>query len=92
MKTAEKNGIKVVLWSPLLYEGLEKRVKAAEFYPTWEELRKQIVLEFKNVYSLEMNDFRAEVKCRKYIDPHHLSGGCYPEPTAILIDRLDVQR
>lgn len=39
-----------------------------------------------------MNDFRAEVKCRKYIDPHHLSGGCYPEPTAILIDRLDLQR
>ncbi|EKR62232.1 PF07611 family protein [Leptospira weilii str. 2006001853] len=92
LETAEKNGVKVVLWSPLLYEGLEKRVKSAEFYPTWEKLRKQIISEFKNVYSLDMNDFRNEVKCRKYIDPHHLSGGCYPEPTAILIDRLDVQR
>ncbi|TGM03698.1 DUF1574 domain-containing protein [Leptospira barantonii] len=91
LETAEKNGIKVILWSPLLFEGLEKRVKSAEFYPKWENIRKD-VLEFKNVYPLDMNDFRAQVKCQKYIDPHHLSGGCYPEPTEILVDRLDAQR
>ncbi|TGL75855.1 DUF1574 domain-containing protein [Leptospira yasudae] len=91
LKTAEKNGIKVVLWSPLLYSGLETRVKSAEFYPAWETIRKE-VLEFKNVFPLDMNDFRAQVTCQKYIDPHHLSGGCYPEPTEILVDRLDAQR
>ncbi|WP_036041338.1 DUF1574 domain-containing protein [Leptospira alstonii] len=92
LETAEKNGIKVILWSPLLYEGLEKRVKSAEFYPTWEKIRAKITLEFKNVVPLDMNDYRSEVKCQKYIDPHHLSGGCYPAPTAILVDRLDAQR
>lgn len=91
LETAKKNGIKVILWSPLLYEGLESRVKSAGFYPTWENIRKEI-LEFKNVTPLDMNEFRDQVKCRKYIDPHHLSGGCYLEPTEILVDQLDTQR
>ncbi|AOP36491.1 hypothetical protein A0128_21005 [Leptospira tipperaryensis] len=90
LETAEKNGIKVILWSPLLYSGLESRVKSAEFYPSWEKIRKE-TLEFKNVSPLDMNDFREQVKCQKFIDPHHLSGGCYPEPTEILIDRLETK-
>lgn len=91
LKTAEKNGIKVILWSPLLYSGLESRVKSAEFYPSWEKIRDE-VLEFQNVSPLDMNDYREQVKCQKFIDPHHLSGGCYPEPTEILIDHLDTKR
>ncbi|MBM9500677.1 DUF1574 domain-containing protein [Leptospira sp. 201903071] len=91
LETAEKNGIKVILWSPLLYSGLESRVKSAEFYPSWEKIRKE-TLEFKNVFPLDMNEFRDRVKCQKFIDPHHLSGGCYPEPTEILIDHLDNRR
>ncbi|EKO15317.1 DUF1574 domain-containing protein [Leptospira kirschneri] len=91
LRTAKQNGIRVILWSPLLYEGLETRVKSAEFYPSWENIQKE-VLEFNNVYQLDMNEFRSEVKCQKYIDPHHLSGGCYPEPTEILVDRLDFRR
>lgn len=74
-----------------MYEGLESRVKSAGFYPTWQNIRKEI-LEFKNVTPLDMNEFRDQVKCRKYIDPHHLSGGCYLEPTEILVDQLDTQR
>lgn len=91
LETAEKNGIKVILWSPLLYSGLESRVKSAEFYPSWEKIRRE-VLEFKNVFPLDMNDYREQVQCQKFIDPHHLSGGCYPEPTEILIDHLDSNR
>ncbi|TGK33852.1 DUF1574 domain-containing protein [Leptospira gomenensis] len=91
LKTAKKEGIKVILWSPLLYEGLESRVKAAGFYAEWKTIRSQ-TLEFENVFPLDMNDYRGSVTCRKFIDPHHLSGGCYPEPTEILIDRLDAKR
>ncbi|EQA36054.1 PF07611 family protein [Leptospira inadai serovar Lyme str. 10] len=91
LKKASQNGITVVLWSPLLYSKFTEKVKQSPFYPDWIRLREQLVLEYPKTLVLDLEEYRGRVKCQKFIDPHHLSGGCFAEPTKILISYLEAK-
>lgn len=88
LKTARKNGIKVVLWSPLLYSKFSEKVRASVFFQNWIELRDKLVKEYPETLVLDMESYRNRMHCQKFIDPHHLSGGCYEEPTRFLVEFL----
>ncbi|TGK20008.1 DUF1574 domain-containing protein [Leptospira fluminis] len=89
IRRASAKGIKVVLWSPLLYSKLTEKVRQSPFYADWTKLRQELVAEFPETLVLDLEEFRNRVGCQKFIDPHHLSGGCFEEPTKILISFLE---
>ncbi|PJZ70640.1 hypothetical protein CH373_06780 [Leptospira perolatii] len=89
LEKARSKGVKVVLWSPLLYSKFAKLVQDSKFFPEWLRLRDKLKEEFPEILVLDMESYRSSVKCQKFIDPHHLSGGCYLEPTRILISFLE---
>ncbi len=89
IQTAAKNGTKVVLWSPLLYSKFSQKVRSAEFFRKWIVFRENLVRDFPGTLVLDMEEYREKMKCQKFIDPHHLSGGCYVEPTRYLIELLE---
>ncbi|TGK01870.1 DUF1574 domain-containing protein [Leptospira langatensis] len=88
LETSRKNGIKVVLWTPLLYSKFSDKVRSAAFFQEWIRMRDSLVKEYPETLVLDMEDYRDKMKCQKFIDPHHLSGGCYAEPTRYLIEFL----
>lgn len=89
LKTARENGIRVVLWSPLLYSKFSEKVRSSQFFIDWLSLRDGLVKEFPETLVLDMENYRDRMKCQKFIDPHHLSGGCYEEPTKFLVEFLE---
>ena len=84
--TANKHHIKLIFWFPILYKNLYSKMTQSDFYPKW---KKQIDLFIKKyrVSSLDMKDYETDLKCKKFIDIQHISGGCYPEITDILIQK-----
>ncbi|PJZ76381.1 DUF1574 family protein [Leptospira neocaledonica] len=88
LKTARENHIKVVLWTPLLYSTFSEKVRSAAFFQEWISLRNKLIQEYPETLVLDMEEYRSRMKCQKFIDPHHLSGGCYAEPTRFLVEFL----
>ena len=84
INVAKENNIKLIFWSPILYHKLFLEMEKSPFYSKWEK-HIQTLVQNNNLVHLKMNDYEKDLKCKRFIDIQHISGGCYPEITDILI-------
>jgi hypothetical protein len=78
----DKN-IKLLIYKPVVSEQFQALLDKSSFYKTWTD----------NLYKMaagktDVLDFSNQLQCKKFLDVHHLSGGCYPELTDKILDRL----
>lgn len=82
-----KNQIKLLLYKAIVSPQLQVLLDETQFYKKWMRDKREFAHK-KNIYFLDMDDYRAKLQCKKFIDVHHISGGCYDEITDILLTEL----
>jgi len=85
LKFASENNIKVLVYKPLVSPYLQKILDSEKFYNDWKKDKFQVASKFQ-FSVLDLADREKEIQCKKFVDVHHLSGGCYNEITDILLD------
>lgn len=85
-KCKEKK-IKLILYKPIVSKPLQKLLNESQFYNTWWQEKLKIARE-NNIPVVNISDRSEQIQCQKFVDVHHLSGGCYPEITDILLERI----
>ncbi|MCE9499023.1 MAG: DUF1574 domain-containing protein [Leptospira sp.] len=81
------NGIKLLVYKPFVSRYLETLMNESGFYRTWLADRRQEAMSH-DVPFLELGKYTNSIRCKKFVDVHHLSGGCYNEITDILLESL----
>lgn len=84
---AKQNDIPVLLWSTALYGPLFQKVEETDHWKTWQNKLGTLQTEF-GYPILDMQKRYSEMECRNFVDPQHLSGGCYPEVTRLIMRAL----
>lgn len=87
IETCKNNNIKLLIYKPIISKPLQKLLDDSDFYATWWKDKSEFASK-NNVSMLNMVDYTTSIKCQKFVDVHHLSGGCYPEITDILLKHL----
>lgn len=87
IQKCHENKIRILLLRPLVSAPLEKKIRQTEFYPSWRSRTLKQAQKY-NVPFLELEQYRQNIQCQKFVDVHHLSGGCYPEITNIVLRHL----
>jgi len=82
----EKN-IKLLIYKPVVSEQFQTLLEKSNFYKTWTDNLYKMAEDKNHVL-----DFSNELQCKKFLDVHHLSGGCYPELTDKMLERLKLNR
>lgn len=83
IRVCKENNIRLYFFRTFLSEELEAELEKTD-YRSWS-------LEFGEFASqngvpfIDLNKFRKQISCQNFFDPHHLSGGCFPEITEILL-------
>lgn len=85
--TCKKNKIKLIIYKPILSKHLQKLLDESDFYNSWWKDKIEFATR-SNTPVLNMAEYSNSIQCQKFIDVHHLSGGCYPEITDILLQNL----
>ena len=66
---------------------MQKLLDESDFYEVW--WKDKIELANKSgIPVLNLVDHASSIQCQKFVDVHHLSGGCYPEITDILLKKI----
>ncbi|MBK7054769.1 MAG: DUF1574 family protein [Leptospiraceae bacterium] len=87
LETCKQNNIKVIVYKPIISKPLQKLLDESDFYEVWWKDK----IEFANksgIPVLNLVDYASSIQCQKFVDVHHLSGGCYPEITDILLEKI----
>jgi hypothetical protein len=87
IQTCIQNQIKLLVYKPIVSKPYQKLLNESSFYKNWWKSKTDFIKENQLPY-LDMAEFTEKIQCRKFVDVHHLSGGCYPEITDILLDSL----
>lgn len=87
IETCKKNNIQLLIYKPILSKPLQKLLDESDFYEKWWKDKVEIANN-NNIPVLDMASYSNTIKCQKFVDVHHLSGGCYPEITDILLQKI----
>ncbi|MBP9884786.1 MAG: DUF1574 family protein [Leptospiraceae bacterium] len=87
IETCKKNNIQLLIYKPILSKPLQKLLDESDFYETWWKDKVEIANQ-KGITVLDMAEYSTSIQCQKFVDVHHLSGGCYPEITDILLEKI----
>ncbi|MEM7181284.1 MAG: DUF1574 family protein [Spirochaetota bacterium] len=87
LQLCKKHNIKVLLLRPLVSQPLEQLIRKEKFYHNWKTKTLQQAQKYQYPL-LELESKRKDIKCQEFVDVHHLSGGCYPEITDIVLAKL----
>ena len=86
-ETCKQNNIQVLVYKPIISKPLQKLLDESDFYEVW--WKDKIELANKSgIPVLNLVDHASSIQCQKFVDVHHLSGGCYPEITDILLKKI----
>jgi hypothetical protein len=87
LRVAKENKIRLLIFKPLVSKQLSDKQKNFEPYNlSWSSKVNFAKEKFVPVLDIEL--YRPFIECKKFVDVHHLSGGCYPEITDLLITKL----
>ncbi len=87
IETCKENNIQLLIYKPIISKPLQRLLDESDFYEKWWKDK----VEFANksgISVLNLVDYTNSIKCQKFVDVHHLSGGCYPEITDILLEKI----
>jgi hypothetical protein len=87
IENCKQNNIKLILYKPTVSKELQTLLDASPFYQKWMEDKSKLAKE-NNLPFLDVSQKSESIKCKKFVDVHHLSGGCYPEVMDIVIDAI----
>lgn len=87
LKFASENNIKVLVYKPLVSPYLQAILNSEKFYSDWENEKYKIADTYK-MRILNLSEKEKNIQCKKFVDVHHLSGGCYNEVTDILLSTI----
>lgn len=87
IETCKKNNIQLLVYKPIISKPLQKLLDESDFYKKWWSDKLEIANN-NEIPVLDMATYSNSIKCQKFVDVHHLSGGCYPEITDILLEKI----
>lgn len=87
LERCKKENIKLLVFKTIVSDPLQKLLNESDFYHKWWKEKKKLALEHE-AGTLNLSELENPIRCKKFVDVHHLSGGCYPELTEILVTKL----
>lgn len=87
IKLASKNQIKLYIYRPLVSKPYQELLNQNQKYISWVSEKKKY-FESKQIPVIDLTDYLDKIKCKKFMDPHHLSGACYNEITDYVLGEL----
>ena len=87
IETCSKNNIKLLVYKPIVSKPYQKLLNESSFYNDWWKSKIDFI-EANHFPYLDMAEYTEKIQCKKFVDVHHLSGGCYPEITDILLNKF----
>ncbi|MCP5498037.1 MAG: DUF1574 family protein [Leptospiraceae bacterium] len=87
LETCKNKNIKLLVFKTIVSPPLQKILNESSFYQRWWE-EKANEAHKMGAATLNLAESKEKISCQKFVDVHHLSGGCYPELTEILVNKL----
>ncbi len=87
IRLANENQIKLYIYRPLLSKPYQDLLNQNKNYTAFVENKKKY-FESKQIPIIDLSNYLDKIQCKKFLDPHHLSGACYNEITNYVLDKL----
>lgn len=87
IKIAKENKIKLYIYRPILSKPYQDKLNQNKNYNSFIE-EKNLYFKKEAVPIIDLTNYLERIKCKKFMDVHHLSGACYNEITDFVLKEL----
>ena len=87
LKIAKDNNIKIILVEAVVHPELYEKMKISPFFRDWSTYINNLIKN-NNLNFISLQNELKNSRCLNFLDPNHLSGKCYSEPTELIIQNL----